>query len=151
MQVTIKRVRPDNGDFLSLVRPLTEMLAELNGEKNSYYAPLNAESSLVVALVAYVDDQPVGCGGSRPIDDGTIEIKRMYVLPTQRGVGVGKAILAALESIGAQDGYAKAKLETSRRLTNANRLYEESGYAVISNYGPYVGLDDSVCMEKILT
>ena len=151
MQVAIKRVRHDDNDFLCLVKTLSEMLAELNGEKNSYYAPLNVESSLAVALVAYVNDEAAGCGGSRPMDQETIEIKRMFVSPAQRGVGIGRAILAELESIGKQDGYEKARLETSKRLTIANRLYEKSGYAVIPNYGPYVGLDDSVCMEKLLS
>ena len=150
VHVTIKRVRTDDDDFVCLINALSEMLAELNGEKNDYYAPLNTASSLAVALVAYVESVPVGCGGFRIMDDGAIEIKRMFVLSEQRGVGIGKALLSEIESIGREHGHSRIVLETSKRLPAATGLYQISGYTVIPNYGPYIGLDDSICMEKIL-
>src|SRR5947207_2145635 len=48
-------------------------------------------------LVAFDEDEAVGCGAIRRIDDSTAEIKRMYVAPDWRGRGVGRRVLEALE------------------------------------------------------
>jgi len=151
MQVSVTSVQCDDEEFLSLVKQLTEMLVELNGEKNAYYAPLNDPSSLTAAVVVYVDGKAAGCGGFRPVDVNTIEIKRMFVLPEYRGMGLGRSILAKIIDDATQAGYAKAILETSKRLTAANQLYERSGFTVIPNYGPYIGMEDSICMSMLLS
>ena len=150
MVLCLRRVPVDDPDFLSLVKSLSEMLSELNGEMDSYYSSFNTASSLTKAVVAYLDDDAVGCGGLRATHDGAVEIKRMFVSPNARGTGIGRMILQELENMAQEDGYERAVLETSKRLTNANHLYARSGYSVIPNYGPYVGLEDSVCMEKAL-
>jgi len=74
----------------------------------------------------------------------------MFVDPEARGQGIAAAILADLEAWATELGYQTAILETSKRLEPAVRLYLRSGYEVIPNYEPYVGIDDSVCMGKEL-
>jgi putative acetyltransferase len=148
--IRVRRTTSDDPEFLTLERALTEFLAELNGEKNSYYAQHNKAASLSNAVVAYADEQRVGCGGFRPVEDGGVEIKRMFVSPEVRSGGIGGAILRELEEWARELGYSRSMLETSKRLGSAVRLYEKSGYSVIPNYGPYVGVGDSVCMEREL-
>ena len=151
MDVQIKRVDGNNPDLQNLAAALSAQLAELNGEKNDFYAQFNKAASLPHAVVAYKDDKPVGCGGFRPFEDAVVEIKRMFVTPDCRGMGVGRLVLSELEAWAAQLDYRGAVLETSKRLTAANKLYLSAGYELIPNYDPYVGIEDSVCMRKSLS
>lgn len=146
----IERCEPDDTDFLALIRSLTAMLADLNGEKDSFYAQFNSPESLTGAVVGYVDDVAVGCGGFRVMEVGTVEIKRMFVFPDRRGYGIGASIFAELERWASELGHTHAVMETSKRLSSAVRLYQKFGYTIIDNYGPYIGVDDSVCMEKVI-
>jgi len=49
-------------------------------------------------LVLYQEGTPAGCGAVRRLDAETAELKRMYVLPTVRGKGLGRRLVAALEA-----------------------------------------------------
>jgi GNAT superfamily N-acetyltransferase len=90
-------------------------------------------------VVAYVDGTPVGCGGWRSHDDqGQIgEIKRMYTAPEARGLGVARAVLAAVEQSARGYGRRRLILETGDRQPEAIKLYEEAGYEQIENFGFY--------------
>ena len=59
-------------------------------------------------------------------------------------------ILNELETWAKELGYEKTVLETVKRQTEAVALYNKSGYKVIPNYGQYIGVDNSICFEKIL-
>jgi len=78
------------------------------------------------------------------------EIKRMFVLETERGKGIAVAVLAELEKWAVAEGFETAILETGNKMTAAIRLYEKSGYQRTPNYGQYIGVDSSVCMKKDL-
>ena len=67
-------------------------------------------------LVAYRDDQPVGCGAVRLIGPATAEIKRMYVEPELRGAGIGRTLVDALEAEARRLGAEQVVLETGTRL-----------------------------------
>lgn len=149
--IQIRRTDSGNPDFIRLYGKLTEFLAVLNGDQDAFYAQFNKVDGLPTVVLAFDEDGPIGCGAFRPNDDGTVEIKRMYVEPTARGRGAGAAILGELEAWAVQSGYRRAVLETSKRLDSAVRLYRSSGYEVIPNYDPYVGVDDSVCFGKDLS
>jgi GNAT superfamily N-acetyltransferase len=107
-------------------------------------------------LVAWRDGQPVACGGWRTLShvlevaDATpaediAEIKRMYVVPSVRGIGVAAAVLAALEDSARAAGMRRLVLETGRRQPEAIRFYEKSGYQRITNYGYY--RDEPDCLS----
>ena len=101
-------------------------------------------------LVATVDGEVVGCGAVRRLDDTDAEIKRMYVTPSFRGLGVGGALLAALEGEARSLGATRLVLETGERLPEAVALYERAGFAVIPPFDEYVGARLSLCMGKLL-
>jgi GNAT superfamily N-acetyltransferase len=63
----------------------------------------------------------------------------MYVAPDARGRGLGRALLAALEELGRDLGYAVARLDTGARQPGAQRMYERAGYASVPDYNgnPY--------------
>lgn len=148
----IKIVRTDSakGDFLVLEAKLDHVLAELNGDKHAFYAPLNRSDLIRNVVIAYIDESAVGCGAFRFVSEKEVEIKRMFTAESTRGNGVGKAILRELEKWAAELGYTAAILETSWRLHSAVSLYQKSGYSVIPNYGVYCDVEDSVCMRKTL-
>jgi GNAT superfamily N-acetyltransferase len=76
----------------------------------------------------------VGCGALRAQNDTTGEIKRMWVDSAQRGKGVGRALLAALEADAARMGWTTLRLDTNGALREAVALYESAGYQRIERY-----------------
>lgn len=102
-------------------------------------------------VVAYLDDVAVGCGAVRRLDTSTAELKRMFVDPSVRGKGIGRALVEALEHEARQLGMTKVVLETGTRLAPAIKLYEAMGYARIPLYGEYVSSPaTSLCFGKLL-
>ena len=102
-------------------------------------------------VVAFDNDQPVACGAIREFDKDSMEVKRMYTLPSHRGKGIAKLVLQELERWTLELGYAKCILETGKRQPEAIQLYEKSGYQSIPNYGKYLNVENSVCFQKQLT
>lgn len=101
-------------------------------------------------LVGVLGGRAVACGALQVLDADTAEIKRMYVRPAQRGRGLARQILAALEELALLSGRTVLRLETGSYLPGALRLYASSGYAEIPPYGEYAGNAYSVCFEKRL-
>jgi len=102
------------------------------------------------ALIGYEEQKPIACGCFKVIADETIEIKRMFVLLESRRQGFSRMLLSALERWAHECGYTKAILETGKGQPEAIALYRQCGYEVIPNYGVYVGLENSLCMQKEL-
>ena len=84
------------------------------------------------------------------MDSHTVEIKRMYVKPEYRNVGLGSSLLHALETWAKEMNYAKCVLETGKRQPDAVALYKKNGYTIIENYGPYKEVENSICFSKTL-
>lgn len=101
-------------------------------------------------FVGYVDDEPAACGGLRAIDAEHGEVKRMYVVPEQRGSGLAVAVLSALEDDARARGWARVVLETGTKQPDAVRFYEREGYSSIPLFGDYIGEPTSLCFEKVL-
>ena len=140
-----------NPDFVSLVGLLDADLALRDGAAHAYYAQFNRIAHLNQVVVAYKENKPVGCGAIKKFDSGSMEVKRMYVLPEFRKAGIAAQILEALELWTRELGFNRCVLETGKRQPEAINLYQKCGYVVIPNYGQYVGVDNSVCFEKLLT
>lgn len=81
-----------------------------------------------IFLVAWRRGQPIGCGGIKPIDAEAAYLKRMWVAPEARGLGLARRLLSELEGKARAMGYAVVRLETNRSLTEAQQLYRSSGY-----------------------
>lgn len=101
-------------------------------------------------LVVVEDGRAVACGGIQALDDGTGELKRMYVRPAYRGRGIARQLLAALEELAFQQGHSVVCLETGTYLPAAIGLYTSSGYEPIPVYGEYADNPYSVCFAKRL-
>ena len=81
----------------------------------------------------------MGCGAVRRLDPDTAEIKRMWVDPGARGLGVGRSLLAALEAAAGELGCRAVRLDTAAPLIEALALYRAAGYVEIPAYNenPY--------------
>jgi GNAT superfamily N-acetyltransferase len=101
-------------------------------------------------FVAYVDDRPVACGAVRMLDAGTAEVKRMYVSPDERGRGLGRRLLAAIEAEARALGAQTIALETGPRQPEAIGLYAGAGFTEIQSFGEYEDSPLSVFMGKRL-
>ena len=142
------RTTSENTDFRSLVALLDQHLRVLDGDDHAFYAQFNKIDALRQVVVAYLDDEPIGCGAIKPYSEDTAEVKRMFVDLNHRGHGIAGKILADLESWAGELNFSYCILETGYNQPEAIRLYEKSGYEVIPNYGQYVGVENSVCMKK---
>ncbi len=74
----------------------------------------------------------------------------MFVVPEFRGKGAAAAVLSELERWAIELNYNSTVLETGKRQVEAVKFYQKSGYSVIPNYGQYIGIENSVCMQKLL-
>ncbi len=88
-----------------------------------------------VFLVLYASGAAVACGGVKRLERDTGEIKRMYVVPRERGRGVARRLLSELE-LAACDrlGYRRVRLDTGAEQPHAQALYESAGYRTIPDY-----------------
>ena len=143
-------VATDHPDFRALTAKLDAELTDRYGPGQKAYDIHNRIAPIATAMVGYMDDRPVACGCFKRIDDATIEIKRMFVEGTCRGTGHGRMLLQALEAWGAGMGCRRAILETGKGQPEAIALYRKCGYRRIENYGPYEGMENSVCFAKAI-
>jgi DNA-binding MarR family transcriptional regulator/GNAT superfamily N-acetyltransferase len=90
-------------------------------------------------LLARLQGRPIGCGALKLHTDGPAELKRMWVAPEARGLGLGRRLLHELEHHAWAAGARVVRLETNRALTEAIQLYRASGYREVSafNAEPY--------------
>ena len=146
--IRILRNSSEHQDFIELVRRLDADLAERDGKDHSFYAQFNKIDKIKHVVLAYEEDQPVGCGAIKEYAPNVMEIKRMYTLPESRGKGVASKVLQELEAWAAELACEKCILETGKKQPEAIALYEKNGYIVIPNYGQYADVENSVCFEK---
>jgi putative acetyltransferase len=102
--------------------------AELDSLFDHYRAPRAAY------YVAELDGRIVGGAGFGPLlggDSGTAELKKMYLLPEARGLGLGRALMDALLPLVKAGGYTRLYLETVPNMKDAIRLYEKYGFQAL--------------------
>lgn len=115
---------------------------------------LNLDELVAPGVTVFVarDPQSRALGMAALVDrgDATGELKRLYVDEAGRGQGIATAVMDALEAAAEAQGIRTLQLETGPKQLAAIALYERRGYRHIPNFGPYVGDEFSVCMEKPL-
>jgi GNAT superfamily N-acetyltransferase len=135
--ITIHAVEPGAPDAASLVRSyLSEVVDRYHGRPMPASAVDEAladepADDVAVLLVAYRDDEAVGCVGLRPAEPGTGEITKMYVRPGARRLGIGRRLLSAVEQAARDRGLGTLRLETRTDLTEARSMYVADGYVEI--------------------
>jgi GNAT superfamily N-acetyltransferase len=146
----LKKTNGSDKFFILLVDLLDEDLNVRYGNLQKEYDKYNLLDSIKNVIIAFSNSEPVGCGSFKEYDNSTIEIKRMFVKPENRGTGLANKILHALEEWGSELGYKKSILETGIGQPEAIKFYTKCGYEKINNFGQYIGNSNSVCMSKNL-
>ena len=100
-------------------------------------------------IVAFKDEQPVGCAGIRKLDGEITELKRMYVKAEYRGFTIGVGLLKCSMKLAAELGYKKIRLDTLKNMTKAQSLYQSFGFFEIPSYR-FNPLEGTIYMEKDL-
>lgn len=154
MAVDIRRSSLASPDAIRLITALNAELTSKFPEPGATHFSLSHEQVADgdgAFLIVYVDDEPVGCGAIRRLDGERAEIKRMFVSPSFRGHGIGRAIVRALEDEARRLGFSRVVLETGTRLPVAIALYESAGFTRIPLFGEYTGSPEtSICFGKAL-
>jgi putative acetyltransferase len=148
---TITRTKSSNPTFKKLVKELDSYLAIVDGDDHAFYSQYNKLDSIKHVLLVYSGDTAIACGAIKEYNSDTVEVKRMFTLPSFRGKGVAQQLLTELEIWARELGYKKVQLETGVRQTEAVALYVKCKYSKIPNYGQYEGLADSICFGKTLS
>lgn len=139
-----------NANFIALVKKLDAYLSVQDGEEHDFYAQYNKIDVIKHVVVVYENDIAVGCGALKPYSPNTVEIKRMYVLPSARKKGIATRILIALETWAQGLFFEKCILETGVKQPEAIALYKRNNYKITPNYGQYKDAANSICFEKKL-
>ena len=142
-RIKIRRTNSENPDFKKLVKSLDRDLAKRDGEEHSFFAQFNKIDEIKYVVLAYLNEQPVGCGAIKKYDNLTMELKRMYTSEESRGNGIASLVLAELEKWTVELSFHKCILETGIKQPEAIRLYNKNGYSLISNYGQYTQVENS--------
>ena len=151
--ITIIEQRPDSPDAMQLIAEL-----ETHLDANSYPAEsrhgLSAARLLregVTFFVTRYDGTPAGCGGVKLFDAEYGEVKRMYVRPQYRGLGLAKLMLDRLAEYARERQVSLLRLETGIYQTEAISLYERFGFQRRGPFGEYKEDPLSIYFEKQLT
>ncbi len=146
--IKLVRTNSENVDFIFLVKQLDAYLKITDGDEHDFYNQFNSIDNLKHTVVAYIENQPVGCGAFKVLKPDSVEFKRMFTKPETRGKGIATLILKELEDWANELNYSSCILETGIRQIEAIQFYKKNSYKIIPNYGQYIGIENSLCFEK---
>ena len=134
--VEITPVDPEHPDARHC---LAEYVAELNRRSERGFDPSVGATALPHQVrppagrffVAYLHGEAVGCGAVKLHPGAPSEIKRMWIAPAARGLGLGRRLLEELEAYALASGSPVARIETSAVLTEALALYRSAGWVEV--------------------
>ena len=147
-----KRTDGKDKDFIENCRLLDIDLDRRVGKKikRDKYKKFNQIDEIQQAIVVYEGNKAVGGGAIRIYNDEDIELKRVFVHAEYQGQGIGSKLVSLLIEWAMELGYKRMILETGELLAESCAVYKKLGFQVISNYGPYVDMEESLCMAKEL-
>ena len=125
----MRRRYRDHLDMIDAYFDEPEWESELAGLPGHYGAPFGA---IVLALV---DGMPAGCVMLRGIGENVSEMKRLFVRPAFRNLGLAKRMIERVMQLSCKRGYAHMRFETGALQTEAEQLYRTMGFRRIPPYG----------------
>ncbi len=153
MNLFIRQAELSDPLILNLIHELDNYQSELYPEESNHLdSPEELVESDAYFVAGFVDGRPVGIGAIKVFEaKGYAEIKRVYVNPAKRGLGISKQIMQVLEDHARDRGCCSLMLETGIHQPEAIGLYERLGYQFRKCFGDYPADDPlSVFMEKNL-
>lgn len=151
MATVIVEERPDTADAMQLISELDAVLhPNYPPESRHGFSVEKLLKQGVAFFVVRVDGVPAACGGVKLNDGEYGEVKRMYVRPQFRGLGLGRLLLDHLAAYTHQHGMSVLRLETGIYQEEAIKLYERYGFQRIPPFGEYFEDPVSLCYEKRL-
>jgi putative acetyltransferase len=147
--LTIRQESPDQPDVLRLIEALDAQMQALYPPESNHLLDIAALSLPAVTFLVVRDgDEAVGCGALLRDPRGWGEVKRMVVRPDLRGRGIGRRVLAELETLARQVSLPLLRLETGIHNADALALYRRNGFVERGPFGDYKPDLLSVFMEK---
>jgi putative acetyltransferase len=152
MTTMIVPERPDTADAQMLIAELEQHLAPYYPATSRHgYSVEKLIKQGVAFFVARQDNVPAGCGGVQFFGTEYGELKRMFVRPQFRGLGLARLMLEHLEQYTRDHGIKILRLETGIHQKEAIGLYERMGFQSIPPFGDYVEDPLSRFFEKRIT
>jgi putative acetyltransferase len=149
MTVTITPEQPDSPEARALVEELDALLIPMYPiESHHGYDVEKLLRQNVAFFILRVDGAPAGCGGIHFFGDEYGEVKRMFVRPQYRGMGLSKLMLQHLEEYARERDIPLLRLETGVRQDAAIALYEQFGFYRIPPFADYPDDPLSLHYEK---
>ena len=153
MSITIEQVPPDSTAAVALMRELDEHLDQqpyTASSRHAFSVDKLVRQGVAFFVLSYLN-QPAACGGVKLFAKDYGEVKRMFVRPTYRGLGLGMNILDRLAEHTRANGINVLRLETGIYQKEAIGLYEKYGFERRPPFGSYREDPLSVYFEKILS
>ena len=148
--IIYKWTNGNDKDFQRFYLKTEEYYSSIVGgiENRKGFIPYNISESITEVLIAYIDDEAVGCAGLKRYSETDVEIKRVWVEPEDRGHHIALDMMMQIEERAVTDGYKRTILQTREIMEDAVGLYKKLGYKQIDNYPPYDKLDGAICFAK---
>ena len=147
-KIKVVKTTSENPDFIFLIGTFDAYLWDRYPELKKEYWGNNLIEFNANVLIVYLEEKPVACGCFKKYNKESVELKRMFVLPEARGLGLAQLVIKELEAEAKNQGFEVLILETLYKQIEAINLYQKTGFKIVENYEPYVGLLNSVCMSK---
>ncbi|GAA6209047.1 GNAT family N-acetyltransferase [Cognatishimia sp. WU-CL00825] len=149
-KVDVTQGDPRDPAATALLQSSHALMQELFAAEDNHYLEISDLCAPNIRFfIARAHDQTMGCVALA--NQGAYgEVKSLFVSPTARGLGVGKALMQALEAEAKQQALPVLNLETGDTLTAAQRLYERHGFHYCGAFGSYPESAASVFMTKTL-
>ncbi len=149
MPIVITAEHPATPDATALIAELDALLEPIYPSESRHgFSVQKLIADAVAFFVIRESGAPAGCAGIKLFGTEYSEIKRMYVRPGFRGLGLGKLLLDHLADYARSHGIGLLRLETCVHQHAAIRLYEQEGFQRIPAFGAYREDPVSLCYEK---